>query len=328
MRAGTIRHDRDPQQYLDLARSPQYASAGALRITRDEPGFSGSGVLVGDRWVLTAGHLLEGTTAMTFNVGGADYAAAGWVAHPRFDGDFRQGYDLALVRLAQPVTGVAPAALNRVRKEQGQLATFVGFGRTGNGVEGGQPLDEVDFRGRAGTNVIDGTADLKLGFGQYKPKLGGGRSFVVDFDSPTDPSVNTTGTADPSDLEFLIAQGDSGGPVFIDLGAGPVVAGIHSFGEFRDERDDNDYGDVTGHTRVAPMRSWITKTMKRGDLGRSIPDFVNATGATPMELGPLHAWSSAPAAVPEPGGAAVLALLVPLLARRPAAPRLSAPSRR
>src|SRR5688572_20059552 len=90
---GTIRHDRDPQQFLTLAQSPDYASAGLFRISRNEPGFTGSGVLVGDRWVLTAGHLLEGATGMTFTVGGRDYAADGWVAHPRFDGDFRKGYD-------------------------------------------------------------------------------------------------------------------------------------------------------------------------------------------------------------------------------------------
>jgi hypothetical protein len=43
------------------------------------------------------------------------------------------------------------------------------------------------------------------------------------------------------------------------------------------------------------FRSWINKTIKRGDLGRTIPDFVNASGATPMELDMRSA-----AVVPEP----------------------------
>lgn len=308
--AGTIRHDRDPQLYLDLAQSPQYASAGLFHITRDEPGFSGSGALVGDQWVLTAGHLLAGTTQMTFTVGGHDYAADGWVAHPRFDGtDLRRGFDLGLVHLTEPVTGVMPATLNRSVRIQGLTATFVGFGRTGDGINGGQPLDQVDFLGRAGTNVIDGTVDTKLGFGHYKEKLGGSRVFVADFDNPDNPADNTTGDPSPTALEFLIAQGDSGGPVFItDAKTNlPVLAGIHSFGEFRDERDDSDYGDITGHTRISSFRGWITKTMKRGDLGREIPEFINAgSGATaPMELD-----LSDITVIPEPSCASLVAISV------------------
>ena len=41
---------------------------------------------------------------MSFNVGGRAYAAAGWVVHPRFNGDLRRGYDLALVRLKTDTT--------------------------------------------------------------------------------------------------------------------------------------------------------------------------------------------------------------------------------
>jgi hypothetical protein len=101
----------------------------------------------------------------------------------------------------------------------------------------------------------------------------------------------------------------------------PFVAGIHSFGEFTDLRDDSDYGDVTGHTRVSSFRSWITKNMKRGDLGREIPDVVTATGATPMEL---HAVT-----VPEPTTTALLVLPAAalLVRRRPERRSLIASSR-
>jgi hypothetical protein len=294
--AGTIRDDRDPQLYLDLAQNPKYASAGLLHITRGtDTATTGSGVLIGGQWVLTAAHLLNATTDMTFTVGGQDYAAAGWVAYPKFTGDLRRGYDLALVRLTTPVTNVAPAGLSRSHREQNQVGTFVGFGRTGNGLTGGQPFDQVDFLGRAGTNVIDGTVDYRVGFGHYRPKLSG-RVFVSDFDNPHDAADNTTGLPDPTDLEFLISQGDSGGPVFLDdpkTGAA-LVAGIHSFGEFVDAHDDSDYGDVSGETRVSVFRSWITKTTRRGDLGKTIRDFVNAGGATAMEL--------RSSAIPEPAG--------------------------
>jgi hypothetical protein len=310
---GTIRSDRDPQLYLDLAQSPRYASSGEFRVGRNGDFVTGSGVLVGDQWVLTAAHLLAATTSMTFTLGGQDVAAEGWVAHSRFNGDLRNGYDLALVRLSTPVTGVTPAPLYKGRREQNQVATFAGFGRTGDGTSGGEPFDQVVPTARAGTNVIDGTVDRKLGFGHYTAKLGRSRLFVVDFDNPADPADNNTGSPTPTDLEYLIAQGDSGGPVFLDdpknPTAPPFVAGIHSFGEFTDLRDDSDYGDVTGHTRVSSLRSWITKTMKRGDLGREIPNFVTATGATPMELPVVS--------VPEPATVGMLMLpAAALLIRR------------
>jgi hypothetical protein len=313
---GTIRHDRDPGQYLGYASAPTFASAGLLRVGRPADTSSGSGVLVGDgRWVLTAAHLLESTQSLSFEVGGRSYASDGWVAHPRYDGDFRKGHDIGLVRLTERVDGVAPAGLYRGRRELGAVVTVVGFGRTGTGLSGAQPFEDVDYLGRAGTNVIDGTVDALPR--TYKSKLPGrARVFVTDFDSPDDPSVNTTGSAEPTDLEILISHGDSGGPVFLDAGdgRGAVVAGIHSFGEFRDERDDSDYGDVAGHTRVATSRGWIEKMLRRGATGRGIPDFTSAAGgATAMELSAPRA-----AAVPEPSaGLALLLLAAPaLLARR------------
>jgi trypsin len=307
---GTIRHDRDQQQYLDFAQLPQFASTGRFSITRGIPGFNGSGVLVGDRWVLTAAHLIQGAVDMKFIVGGSEYAAEGWVIHQRYDGELRDGFDLGLVRLANPVTNVTPAILNRSKREQGQVAAILGFGRTGDGINGGQPLGEVDFLGRGGTNTIDGGIDLRQGFGNYQAKLKG-RIFVYDFDNPTDPADNVMGSPVPTDLEFLISQGDSGGPTFInDPKLGTVLAGIHSFGEFRDERDDSDYGDIGGDTRVAMHRSWITKTMRRGDRGRPIPDFVTPS-ASATELAPISS-----AGLPEPSvtlvALHVLALRSPL----------------
>ena len=311
--AGTIRHDRDPGHYLGYATAPPFASAGLLRVGRPGDSSSGSGVLVGDgRWVLTAAHLLESTQSLSFEVGGRSYTSDGWVAHPRYDGDFRKGYDIGLVRLSERVDGVAPAGLYRGKRELGAAATFLGFGRTGTGITGAEPFDQVDFLGRAGTNMIDGTVgELPR---EYKSKLPSrARVFVTDFDSPSDPAVNTIGSAAPTDLEILISHGDSGGPVFLDAGdgRGAVVAGIHSFGEFRDERDDSDYGDVAGHTRVSTARTWIEKMLRRNATGRAIPDFTTPTGMTAMELTIPPA-----AAVPEPSGALLLLLLAPAMLRR------------
>lgn len=292
--AGTIRHDVDPQAYLDLAQSPQFASAGQMSVTRGAPGFKSSGVLIADHWVLTAAHVVLGAVDAKFIVGGNEYTTDGWVVHPRYDGSVRAGADLALVHLAQPVANLTPAVLNRSRREQGRQAVMVGFGVTGDGISGVQDFDDADFFKRAGTNIIDGTIDARGGFGQYKTKLGGARIFIYDFDNPDNPADNTIGSPTPTDMEFLIAQGDSGGPTFIDFGKGdgPVLAGIHSFGEFRDIADDSDYGDIGADTRVSSYRSWINKTMRLGDRDRPIKGFV-VPGGSAQDY-------ATPSALPEP----------------------------
>lgn len=313
--AGTIRHDRSQSQYLDYAQADSFNAAGLLGIDRGGEPSIGSGVLVGNgRWVLTAAHLLAGTKNMMFEIDGRPFAATGWVAHPKYGGDFRRGYDLGLVRLSSFVDGVMPAGMYRGRRELGAVATLVGSGLTGTGLTGAQPPAEADRLTRAGTNVIDGTTD-KLP-GQYRAKLPGGpRVLITDFDSPTDPSVNTTGAAEPTELELLISHGDSGGPLFINDGRGRmVVAGVHSYGEFRDESDDSDYGDVAGHTRVSPLRGWVERTIRRDAAGRSVLDFVTPVGsAALMEL--RAPASGHLAAVPEPAHLAWVLAAAGLLVR-------------
>src|SRR5256885_304156 len=67
---GTIRDDRDPQLYLNLGAAPQYASVGRFDLTKGQPGFSASGTLIDDNWVLTAAHALDGTPTGALTDGG------------------------------------------------------------------------------------------------------------------------------------------------------------------------------------------------------------------------------------------------------------------
>ncbi len=50
-----IRHDTRDAHYLDAARSNAFANVGQLYSGSD---MRGTGVLVGDRWVLTAAHVV------------------------------------------------------------------------------------------------------------------------------------------------------------------------------------------------------------------------------------------------------------------------------
>ena len=188
--AGTIRDDRNPQLYLNLGDDPRYASVGKFDLTKWEPGFSASGTVVGSDWVLTAAHVMDGATTGQFTVGGQTYNVSKWVTHPKWDGELRRGYDLALVKLDRDVAGVAPASLYTGRKEFGALATFVGFGRTGTGLTGDTTFDALK---RAGQNTIDGSIGkeqwpLNATFHTKLPK--NARTFLVDFDNPHNAADN------------------------------------------------------------------------------------------------------------------------------------------
>ena len=330
-RAGTIRDDRDPQAYLNLAAAPEYASVGRFDLTKWEPGFSASGTLIDDNWILTAAHVMEGTTSGQFTVGGRSYGVSKWVTHPKWDGALRRGNDLALVKLDGTVSDVAPAALYTGKREFNARATFVGFGRTGTGTAGDTGFDMLK---RAGQNTIDGS----LGPEQwplnptFRNRLAkNARSFLVDFDNPSNPADNATGSATPLDLEYLISLGDSGGGAFIDLGSGPLLAGVHSFAEVIDGIDDSDYGDVTAHVRVSAHAKWIRATLRREQKAEATAQkrALLAAGGFPRILSPELSGASAnigtsaalydsPSAgvVPEPASAAVLAFGAALLLRR------------
>jgi hypothetical protein len=291
--AGTIRDDRADSLYLALGAN--YPSVGFFSGSTSSYSYSASGVLIAPNWVVTAAHVVDQARSLTFAINGTSYAAAQWTPYPNWTGNLGAGYDIGLVRLQSSVTGVTPAIRYTGSSELGAVGTSVGFGVTGTGLTGGVTFDG---RKRGGQNVLD----------LYYSSAN--RILLSDFDNPHNPADNAYGSATPLDLEFLIDSGDSGGGLFIDLGQGPRLAGVHSFGASYDGNTNSDYGDVSGHTRLSIYNSWIDSIMANGipakkGGGKGRGSLLVATDATAS----FDALQEE--AVPEPG---TLALAVTALA--------------
>jgi len=236
----TILDEVDPQAYRDEALL--YESVGKVTGSL----FSGSGVLISERWVLTAGHVAMGKAGGTFTIGGAGYTVQASVTYPdyAFPNDFS---DLGLLRLASPVTSVAPAPMLRLASS-GQLlgleAAWVGFGLGGTGTTGAQ----APFDHRAFTNVID----------VFGPSYGlTSTAFIADFDKP-DGSTNAPGSSPTSTrLEGNVTSGDSGGGVFITVDGTAYLVGVISFTGGFSPGMNSRYGSISGASDLQQFYSWI-----------------------------------------------------------------------
>lgn len=289
------RNDVPDSSYVALGNDTKYAAVGAVRDSTQQ---SGSGILISPKWVLTAGHLaipsqFYGLPAF-FNVGGTtaangtNYSVTQFITP--FTGDLSAGNDVALLQLSTPVTGITPASRYMFSTEQNMTGTSVGFGDSGTGTTG----DQFGTQGtkRAFQNTIDG---LGSAFGYS------GNTMVSDFDDPptggsyTNDGYNSFGSSTALSLEGIVAGGDSGGGVFVDLPNGrQYVAGVHSFvtafnPPFGDGVSANSsYSDAYGSTRVYTVNQWIDdnitnnwKTAANGTFGTaanwSVGTFTSGT---------------------------------------------------
>jgi hypothetical protein len=252
--AGTIRDDRADSAYLALGAG--YANVGRINVSTPSGNYIGSGTLIASNWVLTAGHVVDDVTAATFSIGGTVYTAESWRAHSKWNGDLLNGNDIALIKLATEIGGITPAERYTGSGEYLAVGTAVGYGMTGTGLTGAVTFDGQK---RAGNNVIDAFYGKNP---RKTPKI-----FLSDFDNPADAGDNAYGDATALEMEYLIAPGDSGGPVFIDVDGIPHLAGVNSFGASFDGNTDADYGDVSGHTRVSQFNNWIDDIIGGGGKG-------------------------------------------------------------
>lgn len=298
--AGTVRHDVDLQQYVDYGDGIRLI--GGVTVSNPVPTSFGSGTVIAPEWVLTAAHVVydvitPGTT-ISFEtdpdpdevVAPGDFPLSGFfyvdqvAIHEFYDNVLGPagGFDVALLHLEVPVQQYTP--YERFRgTDVGQLGTAVGFGASGTGITGYDPMTGGFFR-LAGDNMIDGLASDPRMIEQFyartvtDPDTGQTLHFtreqiasqfiISDFDDPatdgvwTNDGLNPLGSPDPLALEYEVAPGDSGGPLLTLVGGQYQVVGINSFvhalpAPYGDGTDDASYSDLAGYLRVSQFNGWI-----------------------------------------------------------------------
>ncbi|HEY2775241.1 MAG TPA: trypsin-like serine protease [Candidatus Binatia bacterium] len=207
-----------------------------------------SGVLIGCRTVLTAAHCVCKTTD--------NYADCVSKELPTIDdADLRfffqhSGFqhvrdifvnpsyvrgvsgDLAILRLSEIVTGIEPSPYHQdfpLNVTDGTDGVIAGFGSSGD--------DRVDEAIKRVGEVT--TAACPVGSGVLEPA-----NICWNFTAPI---------LKPGDESNLCVK-DDGGPLFIDFGAGPEVAGIHAGGGASCNVDSFSYDTAVGRNR-----DWITE---------------------------------------------------------------------
>nr|WP_242533351.1 trypsin-like serine protease [Niveibacterium umoris] len=232
-----------------------------------------SGVVVGERWVLTAGHVAAGRRLSPGDVrvrvpcGPLTGGVLEVVPHPGFAGyksDRINFDDLTLLRLREPLPAKVPRyPLFDRPPARGIVLTLVGYGGGGNPRDGVTVGARADTK-RVGENVLD---DWVTRPGQ------GPVAYVWDFDGP-DPATSLLGGPSLGNRrEATVAGGDSGSGAFVRDGDQWALVGINTFQMQLPARPPKmssvppKFGSGGGGMLIAPYAAWI-----RGVIGTPEPE--------------------------------------------------------
>ena len=191
--------------------------------------FKGSCVLIDENYILTAAHVVYGSMTQYVVYEGKAYPLSIVAIHVNFDPKKMGTNDIAIGRLQRPIKLDFYPEIYTKKNEKGKVCSVSGYGNTGTFETGWKP-EKYDHKKRAGSNVI--------------------------FNIERNCLLTSVTDSGDTDLEFLIAPGDSGGGLFIDQ----KLAGINSAVIATDGNPNSDYGDLGCHTRVSDYVEWISKT--------------------------------------------------------------------
>ncbi|NDD84179.1 hypothetical protein EBZ38_07885 [bacterium] len=224
--AGTIDPNVPDEKYIEYGKKHKCVVEICGIDKNSEKKFSASAVIIKPKIILTAAHILsEAANNKSFII--LDTNKINIVASIYPAGYSQETFaikDIAIGFLEKEVNLDFYPELYDKDDETGKICSISGMGITGNHNTG---ATIHDGQKRAGSNIIDET---------FKELL-----------------ICSLNTGKKTSLEFLIANGDSGGGLFIDK----KLAGINSCVMADDGSLNSNYRDWSGHTRVSIHKPWI-----------------------------------------------------------------------
>lgn len=239
------RHDIDDAKYQ--------LQATEFQALADMPS-EGHGVLIAPQWVITAAHAITWQSEIKqITISGKSRAVEHIVIHPGYKAPPQQlleqalatwdwtlfrvllasSDDIALLKLADPITDVSPVTIYNSNDEFGQIIKIIGKGATGNGVDGYEFSSSHRTELRRAYNKVSSADD---------------RWFCYMFDNP----------AHALPLEGGSGSGDSGGPVLIETKQEWLLAGLTSWTDMQStNRTPGRYGQISCNVRLSHYKKWI-----------------------------------------------------------------------
>lgn len=223
--AGTIDPKTPDNKYVEYAES--FECVGKLCGSyKDGSRFCASAVAISDSTILTAAHVVENAKECYIHINGKRILIEKFIVNKDFKFEEIGVGDIAIGFCKTPL-GLKSYPELYTENPIGKMCSISGFGITGTFSTGAVKSDN---KKRAGQNF---TEEL------FK------NTIVCNISKP--------GEKNYTELEFLIASGDSGGGLFID----GKLAGINSFVSTTDGNPNSSYIDESHHTDISNYIEWI-----------------------------------------------------------------------
>ncbi len=239
-----------------------WAGVGSISVH----GGAYSGVVIGPRQILTAAHVVAGSSAndvsFNLNINGnisQSIAAKEISIHPGYGKHSFQGIvlnDLAVIQLTSDLPANVPRYPLLVEALPiGTVISLVGYGASGDGQHGATVGAQANVK-RVGKNVMDAFVPRPKMF-ELPP------AYLFDFDGPN--VINTMGGLTLGNtVETTVGSGDSGSPAFVSVDGQWMVAGINTFQLSQPQRPAAPlFGSMGGGMFVPAYADWIRSAMAK-----------------------------------------------------------------